>query len=170
MKEYPIASGMSCDDFLEQLERLPLDTPGTAVANWGELLSQHAREHAAACPACEATLQDFRDTRLALAPMRQNGPEPGPWFVSRVMATIRAQQKQIEEQAEGVWVNIMRLAPRWSVLAALLLIVGGTWAVQLHRAQNALQQQRHGVEGLFESSPAPLNDDIVAVAYGDQQP
>lgn len=164
MNERPMAE-TNCQLLLEQLEQLPLE-PAEDLRG---LLSPEAREHAAKCASCEAALQDFLETRLALAPLR-GVHEPGPWFVSRVMASIRAKERELEEQAEGVWIYVMRLAPRLAVVAALLLVFGGTWALQLHRASHERQQQVQPAEGLFESAPAPLNDDIVALNYEETRP
>ena len=157
---------LSCERFLEELEQLPLESSGELR----ELLPQQQREHAGRCASCGAVLEDFLEARQALAPMRGTIHEPGPWFVSRVMATIRAKEKELEEQAEGVWVSVMRLAPRLAAFAAVLLVFGGTWAMELHRAQHSRQQQSRPAEGLFENAPAPLNDDIIATNYQETQP
>jgi hypothetical protein len=155
MSEQPVAE-LSCQSFLEQLEQLPLESLGDAREN----LAPQAREHVTSCASCQAALQDFLDTRQALLPMRGTLHQPSPWFVSRVMAVI----KEREEQADSVWISVMRLAPRISAFAALLLVFGGTWAMQLHRAQHSREQQPPSVEGLFETAPStPPNDDIVAL-------
>jgi hypothetical protein len=165
MNEQPMPE-LNCQLFLEQLEQLPLQSAGDLL----ELLPPQVREHAANCPSCQAALQDFLDTRRAFTPLRTSPYEPGPWFVSRVMASIRAKEKELEEQAEGVWLYVMRLAPRLAAVAAVLLVFGGTWAMQLHRASRDRQQQVQPAEGLFENAPSPLNDDIVALNYEEIRP
>ena len=172
MSNRPIGAG-KCDAFLAELDRLPAGLPGRLTAgDWRELLPQEAREHAGSCANCEAALEDFAETRQALAGMAESLPEPGPGFVGRVMAKIRAQERELEEQANGVWISVMRLAPRLAALAAVLLVLGGTWALELRRAEQMRQQQpRPSVEGLFESAPnSPLNDDIIASTHEEQQP
>jgi len=157
---------ISCERFLEELEELPLETSGALH----ELLPQQARQHAADCASCKAALEDFSEARQALTPMRGTIHEPGPWFVSRVLAAIQATERELEEQAEGVWVSVMRIAPRLAAFAAVLLVFGGTWAMELHRAQRSRQPQLQPAEGLFESAPTPANDDIVALNYEETQP
>jgi hypothetical protein len=172
MSDRPIGAG-KCDEFLEELERLPAGLPGKPTAgDWRELLPQEAGEHAATCPNCDAALEDLAETREALAGMAESLPEPGPWFVGRVMAKIRAQEREVEEQANGVWISVMRLAPRLAAFAAVLLVLGGTWALELRRAEQSRQQQpRPAAEGLFEAAPnTPLNDDIIASMHEEQQP
>jgi hypothetical protein len=172
MSNSPIGA-VRCTEFLEELERLPAGLPGRpTTGDWRELLPQEVRKHAATCANCEAALEDFADTRQALAGMAESLPEPGPWFVGQVMAKIRGQERELEEQANGVWISVMRLAPRLAAFAAVLLVLGGTWALELRRAEHARQQQpRPAVEGLFEASPnTPLYDDIIASTHEEQQP
>jgi len=165
MKDRPIGAEVSCEQFLEEVEQLPLETPGTKKAgDWREMLPQEAREHAGRCASCEAALEDFAETREALGGMKASQVEPGPWFVSRVMATIRAQERENEEQTDGVWISVMKLAPRLAAFAVVLLVLGGTWALELRR-EHARQMEVRPAEGLFETAPAPLNDDIVASTY-----
>ena len=172
MSDRPIGAG-KCEEFLEELERLPAGLPGRPTGrDWRELLPQKAREHAATCANCEEALEDFAETREALAGMAESLPEPGPWFVARVMAKIGAQERELEEQANGVWISVMRLAPRLAAFAAVLLVLGGTWALELRRAEQSRRQQtRPAAEGLFEAAPnTPLNDDIIANTHEEQQP
>jgi hypothetical protein len=170
MSERPKGAESSCESFLEQLESLPW-SENLRQGNWQQVLPGEVRDHAAQCASCEEALADFVDTREALVRMRGVLPQPGPWFVTRVMATIREREKELQEQAESVWVSIMKLAPRLSMVAAVLLLVGGSWALQLRYAERARQNQSRPVEGLFETAPhAPLNDDIVAAAYEGSRP
>jgi len=170
MNDRPSDAEMSCEVFLADLEEFPVETPGaTTAADLRRLLSESAREHLARCTSCQTALEDFADTRKAMTEMKKSLPEPGPWFAARVMARIRAQEKEIEEQVNGVWVNVMRLAPRLAAFAAVLLVLGGTWALELRRADDARQKTRP-VEGLFESAPTtPASDDIVATIYEEPQ-
>lgn len=171
MNHPPVSPESHCESFLEQLDLLPLQALDLTLAtdDWRALLPEAAREHLAACSSCQAALADFVETRAAFGAMRATMPQPGPWFVSRVMATIRAQQNAIEEQAENVWASVMRLAPRLSALAAIILVLGGTWLMELRRAEQSRHQQSAPAEGLFESSPAAPNDDIIA-SYEEYRP
>jgi hypothetical protein len=166
MTNRPIDGNRNCEQFLEALELLPVGTMG--IRAFSDALPQGAREHVRECASCEAALDDLIETREALAEMSASVPRPGPWFATRVMATIRAQEKEFEEQLNSVWVGVMRLAPKLAAFAALLLVLGSTWAIQLRRAEQTRQQQNRAVDGLFESAPSTANDDIVALAHEDR--
>src|SRR5208283_816027 len=105
-----------CRRFLEQMETRP--------ANDGS-------GHAEVCADCRAALEDLVATRRALEPMSAPVAEAGPWFVTRVMAAIRARENEQEERRNGVWIGIRRLAPRLVALCALVLVLGTTWAYQV---------------------------------------
>jgi hypothetical protein len=161
-----------CQKFLSELEELKLEAgkPATARAVQTEL-PEMAKQHALRCEGCAVALEDFATTREALLEMKALS-EPGPWFVTRVMAAIKSAENDIEERKDGVWISVRRLAPRLAAFAALLLVLGGTWAMELRRRETAAQRpELRQVEGLFESAPSsPLNDDIVASASEDARP
>jgi hypothetical protein len=168
MKDFPNeANKMNCDTFLSELEAL-------APGNFEELLARlpvPAREHIAQCASCREALNDLAETRAALAPMRAALPRPGPWFVTRVLNAIAAREREIEERKNSVWVGVRRFAPRLAALACVILVVGGTWAFQLRRADRLASQTRvTGAESLFEPGTSmPVNDDIVGSVNGGQQ-
>jgi hypothetical protein len=169
MRDRPIGMEASCEAFLEELERLPLESPEPqTTGDRRELLPQEARVHAMECAKCEAALEDFVESRQAWGTMEESAVAPSPWFVQRVMAKIQAQE---EEQTNGVWVSVRRIAPRLAAFAAVLLVLGGTWVMELRRVAETRQQQMHAVEGLFEAGPnTPPNDDIVLSASEERQP
>jgi hypothetical protein len=162
---------MNCEEFVKELEALP---PGDrkGVAPTGPLgrMTGGARAHATECAVCKQALEDFLETREALAGMKAEAPEPGPWFTAKVMRAIGARENEIEESRNSVWFSVRRLAPRLAAFAAVLLVVGGTWAIGLRRAERQVRQpEMKAVEGLFETLPsAPVNDDIVASASEEQ--
>lgn len=172
MRDLPKGAEMNCEEFMEAMEGLPVEAPGAkTAAEWSALLPEDAREHSRECASCEAALEDFAETREALGELKMGLPEPGPWFTARVMGAIRAQEREIEEQRNSVWIYVRRLAPRLAAFAALLLVLGGTWALELRRAEDTRRQEMRPVEGLFESAPsAPLNDDIIASTYRGHRP
>jgi len=172
MNQSPKDTKVNCEQFLSELEALPADRPGMAKPE--ELLTripEVAREHAARCTDCEEALQDFAETRRELEGMRKGLPEAGPWFTVRVMAAIRAKEAEMEEKSEGVWAGVRRLAPRLVAFAAVLLVLGGTWAIEVRQSEHARGPEMKPAESLFEAAPsAPLNDDIVASTYPGQKP
>jgi len=172
MNDSPVGVERNCEEFLELLEGLPLESPGvTTAAQWLAELPEGAQAHAAKCASCQAALEDFRETRVVLERMRKTLPQPPPWFAARVMATIRARENEIEEQRNSVWISVRRLAPRLAAFAGVVLVLGGTWAMELRRSEQRRQQDLRQVEGLFEAAPStPLNDDVLAGTYEEHQP
>jgi hypothetical protein len=161
----------SCEWFLNELEELPVDRPRGATPE--EVLArmpEAAREHAAVCRNCAEALADFAETRKALEEMKAELPEAGPWFSGRVMAAIRAKEEEIDEKKEGVWISVRRLAPRMVAFASVLLLLGGSWAIELRRADKVRGPELRPAESLFEGTPStPVNDDIVASMYTDTE-
>ena len=154
-----------CRRFLEEMEGLPAseEREGRAEATLGGMSSE-ARRHAAECADCREAVEELVETRKTLSPMSVPVAEAGPWFATRVMAAIRARENELEERRNGVWVGIRRLAPRLVALCALVLVLGTTWAVQLRKADVATQPEMRPAESVFESVPAPLNDDVMVGA------
>jgi hypothetical protein len=164
MSNLPVDLRVECRQFLDELETVPARV---APELWREplaRLSDSARAHAKKCASCEGALEDLLATRNVLAPMAAILPEAGPWFAARVMAGIRAKEKEMEAKREGVWISVRRLAPRLVAFCTLLLLLGGTWALQLRRADLAQRQENRPVETVFDSTGqgSPFNDDILA--------
>ena len=152
-----------CEELLSDLEELRIE--GSSEAEVSSALTGASRQHAMHCEECRSAIEDFVATREGLAPMKKALPEAGPWFTARVMAAVKSAENEIEEKKEGVWISVRRLAPRLAAFAALLLVLGGTWAMELRRQEAAGQAQTRQSEGLFEAGQsAPLNDEIVATA------
>ena len=161
-----------CELVASEIEELKLEGAGnlTAAEVTGQLTGE-ARKHVAQCSECANAVEDFVTTREALGAMKELLPEAGPWFAVRVMAAVKAAENELEERREGVWISVRRLAPRMAAFAALLLVVGGTWAMELrHQERSAQQSQMRQAEGLFEGVPGPTNDDIVAGISEGRQP
>jgi predicted anti-sigma-YlaC factor YlaD len=140
----------NCRRFLDALEELPPSGNTRKSAEvWRAELSEAEEEHAGHCEACRTALEEFAETRNMLAGVAVQ--EPGPWFTARVMAAINARE---EETRDGVWISVRRLAPRLVALSALLLVVGGSWALEL-RKTDRLNAERRGGDMVFDSSTAP---------------
>lgn len=161
-----------CAAFLEELEELPgASGQGVVSEEWMGRLSASGLAHARECTGCGESLRDFREARRLLArgwvaPVA----EPGPWFSSRVMAAIAAQENELEERADGFWINVRRMAPRVVAVSMLLAALGGTWAIESGRARSAGQTGVRSTDSIFEPvQTAPLNDDILVGASESAQ-
>lgn len=167
MNGLPKDKRVNCEWFLNQLEELPVQGRGTLEV-WRGKLPAEAREHSAECRNCEAALEDFVDTRVALEGMQAIVAEPVPWFTSRVMQSITAQERENEENVEGFWAGVRRLAPRLVAFAMLLLMLGGTWAFEQNRTARE-NTASSSMEGIFQSAPStPANDDVIAVSMPEK--
>ena len=142
----------NCGSFLDALEELP-PSGGLrkSAEEWLEELPEAQEVHARGCGACRAALEEFAETRNALAGFAVH--EPGPWFATKVMAAINARERE-EEAQDGVWISVRRLAPRLVALSALLLVLGGGWALQV-RKTDGLNAERRGGDVVFDSTVAP---------------
>lgn len=151
-----------CQSFRDALEKLPVRS-GSRLSGeeWLAELPAEEAGHPAGCADCRETLEEFAETRDALAGIQL--PEAGPWFTARVMAAIGAREK--EEEADGVWISVRRLAPRLVAVSVLLLVVGGSWAVEQTRKETGLGSGRGG-DMVFDSSVVPTwYDDGIGTLY-----
>lgn len=149
-----------CGQFLEELEVLPAEK--SAAQELLQRMSLESREHAQQCAGCDEAVREVAEARAALQPLIVDKVEPGPWFASRMMATIAAKERELEE-SNSVWMNVRKFAPRLVALSALLLMLGGTWALQFKSVGQSSGMRP--AEGLFETAPAvPYNDDVMANA------
>src|SRR5882672_4186405 len=128
----------NCRRFLDAVEELP-PSEGTrkSAEEWRDELSAAEEEHAGRCEACRMALEEFAETRNALVGM----------------AVIGARERE-EEARDGVWISVRRLAPRLVALSALLLVLGGSWALQLRKSEG-INAERRGGDMVFDSSVAP---------------
>ena len=163
---------MECEGFLEALETTRPEkgveaTPDVLLG----LMNEATRCHAAACADCNAAVEEMSVTRRELARLSEGPREPGPWFTARVMGAIRAKENEIEEKKNGVWISVRRLAPRLVAFCTLLLVLGGTWALEVRKAEEARQAEMRPVESVFETGPsAPPNDDVLAISHQEPHP
>ena len=158
-----------CGRFLEELEGVAVsDAKEVSAQTVVTQMSSQARGHAEVCAECRGAVEDLAETRRALLPMSTPVAEAGPWFAARVMAAIRAKENELDQRSNGVWLGVRRLAPRLVALCAVVLLVGTTWAYQVRQQDLARQLQLQPAESVFESVPAPLNDDVLVGAQGER--
>jgi hypothetical protein len=142
----------NCRRFLDALEELPVSANTRRSAEeWLAELPEAEEEHAGSCEACRTALEQFAETRNALSGITVQAP--GPWFAARVMAAIGARERE-EEARDGVWISVRRLAPRLVALSALLLMLGGSWVLELQKTEG-INAERRGGDLVFDSSIAP---------------
>ena len=147
-----------CQSFRDALEAMPVSSElHLSVENLLEELPEEMKAHGVRCEACRATLEEFVETRNALAGMSMNTPQAGPWFTARVMSAIAAKERE-DEARDGVWISVRRLAPRLVAVSALLLVLGGSWALEQSQ-RNLPTADRRGGDLVFDSSAVPPSYD-----------
>ena len=155
----------NCRRFLDALEELPLSgSIRKSAEEWRAELPEAEEVHAGTCEACRTALEEFAETRNALAGVTVQ--EAGPWFTVRVMAAINARE---EEARDGVWISVRRLAPRLVALSALLLVLGGSWALELRKA-DGFNAERRGGDMVFDTPAQPTSYDDGLGATSEVRP
>ena len=150
-----------CEKTLDELERVSFEGEElVSAASVLEEVSAEARVHVVRCAGCREAVEQFAEARNLLRPLAEKQSEPGPWFVTRVMVAIAAQEQ--EEEREGIWANVRRLAPRLVAVSMLLLMLGSTWAIRVRNSEKQQNKTEPYGEALFEpGAAAPLNDDVL---------
>jgi len=151
----------NCEKFRDALEELPMTSREEHSAEqWRTGLPAEEARHLESCANCREALEEFALTRNALVGLTL--PAPGPWFANRVMAAIETKER--EEALEGVWISVRRLAPRIVALSALLLVLGGSWAMQ-QRSREMTNLEGKGGDMVFDAPTTGPNlfDDSVTV-------
>ena len=141
-----------------------------AALSEGTLLAQlplASAEHVRLCVTCAEAISSLLSTREALRPLIADAPAAGPWFTTRVMAAIKAKENELEERREGVWISVLRQAPRLAAFCTLLLVIGGGWVLQLRQSDPVRLDEGKTVETVFDTNAqsSPFNDDVLLPAH-----
>lgn len=151
---------VNCEEFRHALDAVPVGTGQRNAEEWRAELPAVEAQHLETCESCRAALEEFTETRSVLSQLTL--PEPGPWFTARVMAAIGAKERE-EEATDGVWISVRRLAPRMVAVSALLLVLGGSWAVQ-QRNRDVAKLEAKGGDVVFDAASGPtLYDDSASI-------
>lgn len=157
-------SSLKCDEFCEFLEGSA--NPGRTDAAKDALFAAVPailREHAASCEKCRAFAAELRQVRAMLTG-GANQAQPGPFFLSRVMAAIAERESRIESAAQ-TWAAVPRLASRLTVLASLGLLIAASWVYELPKASKSpasFANSAQPVEGLVDAGA--IQDDLLVSA------
>jgi anti-sigma factor RsiW len=146
-------SEKECQDVQDALER-----------NTTTELPDNVRAHLASCSECRIFADELVEAR-AMLQGDLGGPQPGPFFLARVMASIADREGELEKSSQ-TWAAVPRLAYRLSVLAALTLLVAASWLYQpsTRKATTAAVNTEQSSEGLFEGGTTTVQDDFLLSA------
>ncbi len=119
------------------------------------------REHVAVCNDCQVFANELMEVRTVLQ-RDSGGPQPGPFFLARVMASITAQESELEKRSQ-IWAAVPRLASRLTLLASLTLLIAGSWLYQptTHQATSVGINAEQSSEGLAEGGSTATQDEFL---------
>jgi len=154
-----------CESVRDALERSVHGGESDRVVALGTLLTQlsdSARNHVSCCEDCRI----FADELLEVRGMFRGdiaGPQPGPYFMARVMASIADREVQLENNSR-TWAAVPRLAYRLSVLASLTILIAGSWLYQRPQRPSTVASvsTEQLSEGLVEGSGVGQDDLLVS--------
>jgi hypothetical protein len=156
-----------CEHVLDLLE-----DPGAArararsVAELLEALAAAQRTHVAACPSCRDAIRDVFEAREIVRGVVPQAQEPGPWFVTRVMAAIAAKERELSEVTK-TWLAVPRFASRLALASCALLLVASTWVFESRSATSVKQPSVVPAESLFEVPQQPTNQDDILISMSE---
>jgi len=124
-------------------------------------LPSRVREHVSACNDCQVFANELMDVRTVLQ-RNSGGPQPGPFFLARVMASIAAQESELEKRSQ-IWAAVPRLASRLTLLASLTLLVAGSWLYQppTHQTTSVGVNAEQSSEGLADGGSTATQDEFL---------
>ena len=155
------------------LEMAELASPGPRVAETCDALLGFApaglREHAQVCADCRDAADDLVTLRKLLRDL-EPVPVAGPFFASRVMANIEAEESVERSGMAAVWLAVPRFASRLSWIAAVTLVFACGWLYE--RPVSTPPQQSASAfasEHLFDLPAQPQNHDDVLVSLSENE-
>ena len=154
--------GSECAKVHDALEGIASGEPSEGVLALGTLLAQlpeETREHVNACDNCRMFAAELLEVR-GMFQYANTGPQPGPYFLARVMAAISDREGELERISQ-TWAAVPRLAYRLSVLASLSLLVAASWLYQQPRHASIASVNAQNTEGLVDSSGNTVQDDFL---------
>jgi hypothetical protein len=137
-------------------------------------LPEDARKHLTDCSDCRTFAEEllavrkmFQEKAPDSQPVRRQIAQPGPYFMTRVMAAIADREAEQEHSAE-TWAAVPHLAHRLSVVASLTLLLAGSWLYQHPKRPIAVAgiSAEQASEGLVEGSGNNVQDDFLLVSGG----
>lgn len=161
-----------CEGVRDALERCTgeRETQEASLDNLLARLPENERRHVSQCNDCRTFATELLEVRGMLAEedagaqpfVTQPGAQPGPYFLARVMARIAEREATLERSAQ-IWAAVPRLAHWLTVLAALTLLIAGSWLYEQpkHNANVSVMSAEQSPEGLVEGSTTTVPDDFL---------
>ncbi len=126
------------------------------------------RKHLADCGSCREAAQDFFAAREIFKGVASQAEEARPWFATRVMEAIRAQERELALPA-SLWSAFPRFASRLAWAAAVVLLAGSAWLYERPvTAPNKAPAAASAQEYLFEAPAPAMNQDDVLISMAEK--
>jgi len=154
--------GSECAKVHDALQGISSAEQSEGVLALGVLLAQlseEVRAHVNACDDCRLFAAELLEVR-GMFQYADTGPQPGPYFLARVMAAISDREGELQRISQ-TWAAVPRLAYRLSVLASLSLLVAAGWLYQQPRHASIASVNAQNTEGLVDSSGNTVQDDFL---------
>jgi hypothetical protein len=156
-----------CEELRDALERSTSLADDGRVVALGTLLArlpERARQHLETCSDCRIFADELIEVR-GMFEGEVGGPQPGPFFLARLMTAIADREVELERSTQ-TWAAVPRLAYRLSVLASLTILIAGSWLYQgpAHPSAVAGIGAEPSSEGLVEGSGTVVQDDFLLSA------
>jgi hypothetical protein len=160
-----------CNHLQDLIEDVATKNPQAAsVEKLSEALPAAVRTHFAACPDCRDAAQELLAARKLLGAISPGTQEPGPWFLTRVMAAIAAREKELSDVAK-TWLAVPKFASRLALASAALLLVTSTWLYERPLPAPAPEATSIAAqESLFESTVPTANQDDILLIREERNP
>ena len=131
--------------------------------NLGPREAAEVEIHTRSCPRCAAALETARSAAPLLGALAARpAAVPGPFFVARVMAGIRGEERDI-------WKPVERAAWRlcWIAAAVVLILAGFMLRVETTPPVSAQQNQIQALVSVPMPQPGSQDDSYLLVASDD---
>lgn len=158
----------ACGEFREQLERAAEAAPKARTPDelMGRMLPEQ-RAHAAGCEECRTAGEELLEARVLLRALPSSAQRPGPWFSSRVMSAIAAQEAALN-RAGNLWTAVPRFASRMVLVAAAVLLIASAWLYE-KKTPAKLPATDSALETVFDNSSPQTNFDEVLVSKAERE-
>ena len=149
----------ACEVFLEAAEKVAEQRSGVLTPEnlVGEIPSKF-RSHLEHCEACVQHLDDLVTARNALRDDAVPATFDGPWFATRVMARISAEERILAGQ-EALWSVLPRLASRFTGVALIVIVVAGGWLMRRPAEHSGIQNT---ADSVFDTAGPITHDDVLS--------
>jgi hypothetical protein len=160
-----------CSHLQDLIEDVATKNPKVAsVEKLLEALPAVSRTHFTACPDCRDAARELLAARKLMGVISPSSQEPGPWFVTRVMAAIAVHEKELSDVAK-TWLAVPKFASRLALASAALLLVTSTWLYERpFPAPAPAPTSIAAQESLFESPMPVANPDDILLIREERNP